>query len=34
VLLHGFKKKTEKTPQKELETAINRMNEYIGRKKK
>jgi phage-related protein len=33
VLLHGFKKKTEKTPIRELETAINRMNEYIGGKK-
>jgi phage-related protein len=34
VLLHGLKKKTEKTPPKEIETAINRMNEYIRRKEK
>jgi phage-related protein len=33
VLLHGFKKKTEKTPEKELETAINRMNDYLEKNK-
>ncbi len=32
VLLHGFKKKTEKTPPKELEIAINRMSDYMRRK--
>ena len=34
VLLHGFKKKTEKTPPKELEVALNRMTDYIRRKEK
>jgi phage-related protein len=34
VLLHGFQKKTEKTPIKELDTALNRMNDYIARRKK
>jgi phage-related protein len=33
VLLHGIQKKTEKTPSKELDVAINRMNDYLGRKK-
>jgi phage-related protein len=33
ILLHGFQKKTKKTPSKELDIAVNRMNEYIGRKK-
>jgi phage-related protein len=33
ILLHGFKKKTEKTPPNELEIALNRMNDYIRRKK-
>lgn len=28
-LLHAFKKKSEKTPQKELETALDRMKELI-----
>ncbi|WP_068086746.1 type II toxin-antitoxin system RelE/ParE family toxin [Polycladidibacter stylochi] len=27
VLLHGFEKKSEKTPQKEIETAVKRMKE-------
>lgn len=29
VLLHGFTKKTDKTPQREIETAEERMREYI-----
>lgn len=31
VLLHGFIKKTDKTPEREIETAANRMNDYIRR---
>ena len=31
VLLHGFTKKTEQTPRKEIRIAENRMNEYIRR---
>ncbi len=31
VLLHGFKKKTNKTPKKELETALKYMEEVIRR---
>jgi phage-related protein len=34
ILLHGFQKKTEKTPKKELDIALNRMNDYIARSKK
>ena len=34
VILHAFKKKTQKTPTKELETALNRMKDYIRRNKK
>jgi phage-related protein len=34
VLLHGFQKKTEKTPSKELDIALNRMNDYIARSKR
>jgi phage-related protein len=34
VLLHGFRKKTEKTPIKELDIALHRMNDYITRSKK
>jgi phage-related protein len=34
VLLHGFQKKTEKTPVKELDIALNRMNDYTGRSEK
>jgi phage-related protein len=34
ILLHGFQKKTEKTPSKELDIALNRMNDYIARRKK
>ena len=32
ILLHGFTKKTEKTPQKEIDIALKRMQEYISRK--
>lgn len=31
VLLHGFRKKTQKTPQHEIETAKNQMDDYIRR---
>ena len=31
VLLHGFVKKTQKTPVKELEIAYNNMKEYLRR---
>ena len=31
VLLHAIQKKTDKTPKKELETALARMKEYIAR---
>lgn len=31
VLLHGFIKKTDKTPEREIETAEKRMNDYIKR---
>ena len=31
ILLHGFTKKTEQTPRKEIRIATNRMNEYIRR---
>jgi phage-related protein len=34
ILLHGFQKKTEKTPVKELDIAINRMKDYMERSKK
>lgn len=33
IFLHGFQKKTQKTPRRELETAIRRMNIFMGRKK-
>lgn len=33
ILNHGFLKKTQKTPQKELNVAMDRYQEYIGRKK-
>lgn len=33
ILLHGFTKKREKTPQKEIEIAIKRMQDYISRKR-
>lgn len=32
VFVHGFQKKTQKTPQREIETAQKRMDEYIKRK--
>ena len=31
VLLHGFRKKTQKTPQHEIETAMKQMDDYIRR---
>ena len=33
ILLHGFPKKTQKTPAKELEPAFNLMNDYLRRKR-
>ena len=33
ILLHGFTKKTQKTPQQELETAIARKKDYERRRK-
>ncbi|MDO9287450.1 MAG: type II toxin-antitoxin system RelE/ParE family toxin [Thermodesulfovibrionales bacterium] len=30
ILLHGFIKKTEKTPEREIEIAEKRMNDYIN----
>ena len=33
ILLHGFIKKTEKTPLSEIETAEKRMNDFIDRQK-
>lgn len=33
VLLHGFQKKSEKTPARELETAEARMKDYLKRKR-
>ncbi len=32
LLLHGFKKKSQKTPPKEIDTAKKRLNEYKSRK--
>ena len=32
VLLHHFRKKTQKTPQREINQAISEMNDYISRK--
>jgi len=32
ILVHGFVKKTQKTPTKELEKARDRMLEFLGRK--
>jgi phage-related protein len=32
VLLHGFQKKTEKTPRSEIDTALQRMNDFVKRK--
>ena len=31
ILLHGFQKKTEKTPLREIQLALNRKHEYIER---
>ena len=31
ILLHGFTKKTDKTPQREIETAEERMKDYLSR---
>lgn len=31
IILHGFKKKTNKTPQKEIKTAEKRLKEYTNR---
>ncbi len=31
ILLHGFIKKTDKTPEREVETAGKRMNDFIER---
>ncbi len=33
ILLHGFTKKTDKTPQKEIAIALKRMEEYIQRRR-
>ena len=33
ILLNGFQKKTQKTPKKEIEKAIQLMKEYYGNKK-
>ncbi len=32
VLLHGFTKKTDKTPVKEIDTALARMHDYLSRR--
>ncbi len=32
VLFNGFQKKTQKTPQKEIDKAVKLMNEYLNRK--
>ncbi|MBQ9062820.1 MAG: type II toxin-antitoxin system RelE/ParE family toxin [Eubacterium sp.] len=32
VLLHHFRKKTRKTPRREIEQAISEMNDYLSRK--
>ena len=34
VFLHGFQKKTQKTPKKELEIARNRYQEFLGQEEK
>lgn len=34
ILLNGFKKKTQKTPQKEIDKALALMNEYYNSKKR
>ncbi len=32
ILLHGFIKKTQQTPKREIETASNRLSEWLNRK--
>ena len=32
VLLHGFTKKTERTPAREIATAVTRMEDYLSRR--
>lgn len=32
VFLHGFQKKTQKTPRREIETAQKRLNDFLARK--
>jgi phage-related protein len=34
ILLHGIIKKSQKTPKKELDTALERMKEYLWREEK
>ena len=34
ILLHGIAKKSQKTPKKELDVALERMKEYSGRRRK
>ena len=34
ILTHGFTKKTQKTPQQDIELATKRMEEYLARRKK
>jgi len=34
ILLHGIVKKKQKTPKKELDTALDRMKEYLRREKR
>ena len=34
VLLHHFIKKTQKTPRREIDTAISKMNDYLEREEK
>lgn len=33
IFVHGFQKKTQKTPRREIELALRRMNAFIERKK-
>ena len=34
ILLHHFRKQTQKTPRREIDQAISEMNDYISRKEK
>ena len=34
VLLHHFRKKSQKTPQREIDRAISEMHDYLPRKEK